>query len=119
MKESNVYIKKQEENIATLCIFSTENMKERTKGLLHLPVLQKNQGLLLNHCRSIHTIGMSYTIDVIYLAKNNEIIKIVDRLKPYRMSACILANRTLELLAGEAERLSLCIGMRVELSCDH
>jgi len=119
MKKINAYIKAKDKNIADLVIFSTENMKERTKGLLALPTLKKSQGLLLNRCRSVHTMGMPYTIDVIYLTKKNKIIKIVSSLKPYRMSACIFANRTLEMLAGEAERLSLSTGMTLHLPNNH
>jgi len=102
-------------NIAKLTVFSTEGIKERTSGLLSLPTLEPHQGLLLNYCRSIHTFGMSYAIDVVYVTKQHKIIKIVHNIKPYRMSICLFAHHTLELRSGEAKRLALAKGMHLVL----
>lgn len=39
----------------------------RLRGLLFRTPLQENQCLVLSPCRSIHTFGMTYAIDVFYL----------------------------------------------------
>jgi uncharacterized membrane protein (UPF0127 family) len=91
----------------TLAVFSTENVFERTGGLLRLTPLKKDQGLLINKCNSIHTFGMTYSLDVVYLNSHLKVVKLVKNIKPKRMSFSLRAKHTLELLAGEISRLDI------------
>ncbi len=95
----------------TLDILSTENVFERTGGLLKLPKLAKGQGLLINKCNSIHTFGMAYNLDVVYLNRDYKIVKLISHMAPRRMSLCLNAKHTLELLSGEITVLGLQRGM--------
>ena len=52
-------------------ILSASTFKARLKGLLGSSDLDENCALLINHCSGIHTIGMKYTIDVVFLDKHN------------------------------------------------
>jgi uncharacterized membrane protein (UPF0127 family) len=98
-----------------LAVFSTENVFERTGGLLRLPALKKDQGLLINKCNSIHTFGMTYSLDVVYLNRHLKVVKLVENIKPKRMSFGLKAKHTLELLAGEISRLELKKNMTLTL----
>lgn len=95
----------------SLSILSTENMSERTSGLLKLPFLEKSEGLLINKCNSIHTFGMKYDLDIIYLDRRYNAVKLVEQIKPRRMSLCLFAKHTLELPSGEIDRLGIKKGM--------
>ena len=88
-------------------LLSTENMLERACGLLKLPRLNKGQGLLINQCSSIHTFGMRYALDIVYLDRHYKVIKLIEAIKPRRMSICLRARHTLELLSGEIKRLAI------------
>ena len=44
-----------------------ETRRERRRGLLGLEALGSRQGLALRRCRSVHTIGMRFPIDVVAL----------------------------------------------------
>jgi uncharacterized membrane protein (UPF0127 family) len=82
----------------------------RLGGLLVLAPLDAGQGLLLVPCSSVHTAFMRYAIDVVFLDRAGVIKKIVPGLKPWRAAACPGAHQTLELAAGQAERLRLAVG---------
>lgn len=86
------------------------SLGERMRGLLGRPPLAHNQGLLISPCNSVHTLGMTYPIDVIYIDRNQCVVKIVPELKPQRVSFCIKASATLELCAGSAKKLKLNLG---------
>ena len=51
----------------------TETMFERMRGLLGADALSPDTGLWINSCNSVHSFFMSFTIDVLYLDKNNEL----------------------------------------------
>lgn len=87
------------------------NAWERMRGLLGRPELQANEALWIDPCPSVHTIGMGYAIDVIFLDKTCRVKKVVAGLKPFRFAACSGARSTLELAAGRAEQLGIEPGM--------
>jgi len=72
-------------------------------GLLRHRKLQNGEGLLLNHCKQVHTFGMKFNIDVIFLSNLGEVIYIENNMRPGRMSKYIRkAFAVLELKAGTA-----------------
>lgn len=79
----------------------------RLRGLLGRAALapEAHEGLLLKPCGSVHTIGMRYPIDVVFLDAEGCVLQVRERLEPLRASACRGARQTLELFAGGAERL--------------
>jgi len=98
-----------------LTVMRADSFKARLLGLLALPRLGPGQALALMPCASVHTLFMRYPIDVVYLDAGHRVIKIVPALAPWRFSACLPARATLELAAGEASRLRLRPGCRIEL----
>lgn len=74
---------------------------ERLIGLMFFK-MPKEEGLLLEPCNSIHTFFMRYPLDVVFISKKNEAIKIVRNLKPWRVTWIYFkASKTLELPAGK------------------
>ncbi|MFB3918934.1 hypothetical protein BU251_00075 [Candidatus Velamenicoccus archaeovorus] len=73
----------------------------RAKGLLGKIGLEDGRGLLIRPCSSIHMFFMKFPIDVLFLAKDGRIIKIVKGLKPWRLSGCWFGcHMVLELKEG-------------------
>lgn len=66
-------------------IIEAVTFKERLIGLLGRNSLPDNTGLKIHSCRQVHTFFMKFTIDVIFLDKNNKIIH-METLKPFRFS---------------------------------
>ncbi len=92
----------------------TATLFERMRGLLARPPLARDEGLLITHCNSVHTVGMGYAIDLVYLDRRGTVLKQVSNLKPWRLSRCGGACMTLELLAGTLDALDLAAGSRLE-----
>ncbi len=88
---------------------------QRVRGLIGRR-LDAGQGLLLRRCGSVHTNFMGYPIDVVYLSREGEIVKLVGALWPWRFSwGGRRAAETLELASGEAQRLGLASGERLDM----
>jgi hypothetical protein len=87
----------------------------RTVGLLGRRGLPPATGLLIRPCGSVHTFGMRFTIDAVYLDRDGRIVKVAPHLRPWRLSrGGRRAHATLELAAGEADRLGMTPGARVD-----
>ena len=91
----------------------TSNPWERVRGLLARPALSAAEGLLIDHCGSVHTMGMRYAIDLVFLGRDWVVKKIVSSLAPWRMALCLGAVMVLELTAGSAARLGITQGMQL------
>jgi uncharacterized protein len=90
-----------------------ESSWERLRGLLGRPALVTGTGLLLAPCASVHSCGMRYAIDLVYLDRVGRVLEVVAGLRPWRMSACWRAHATLELAAGGASAADLVPGRQV------
>ena len=89
----------------------------RARGLMFRKEMDGFDGMLIKPCNSIHTFGMSFAIDVIFLNNKYEVIKVFEKLKPYRMTRPYFsATQVLELKSGTLNgRLNK--GDRLEVSC--
>lgn len=83
---------------------------ERFRGLMFRRDLPWEEGLLFPDCRSVHTCFMRFPIDLVYLADDNEVVKIVEAKKPWRLSACLRAHSVLETAAGRCREGGLDVG---------
>lgn len=95
-------------------VSKTANTWERMRGLLGRPPLLPEQGLLIEPCPSVHTLGMRYPIDIVFLDANYRVLRQVAQLKPLRWAACAGARATLELAPGSLSTLNLTVGERLE-----
>jgi uncharacterized protein len=74
---------------------------QRLRGLLARPPLQRDQGLLLLECDSVHTAGMRYPIDVAFLDADGRVVRSISGLRPWRVGlGGPAATHALELPAG-------------------
>ncbi len=83
----------------------------RLVGLLGSKELPEQTGLWLKPCGGIHTIGMNYPIDVVFLDKKKYITKLTSNIKPNRFcSAGRKTQSVLELPAGTLSRFNIKTG---------
>ena len=83
---------------------------QRLRGLMGRRALPPGEGLLIPHCSSVHTFFMRFPIDVVYLWRDNRVLKIVHAMRCCRVSACWSARSVLEMPAGWAEAHDLRAG---------
>lgn len=73
----------------------------RIRGLLGRKELKSGEALIIKPGNSVHTFFMRFAIDVLFLDKNNRVIKALPALKPFRLSPlCFKAYLTIELAEG-------------------
>jgi uncharacterized membrane protein (UPF0127 family) len=91
----------------------------RLKGLLGKSSLGINDGLLLKQCKGVHTFGMKFSIDVIFLNRDNRIVEIIHNLKPNRITPIYsAADSVLELPAHKVSDAGLSKGDLVDFSTE-
>lgn len=90
--------------------------RTRARGLLGRTSLAPGRALWLAPCRSIHTIGMRFPIDVVYLDRDSRVVAIRERVVPLRVTWGGWRSRgVLEFAAGEVARLGIAPGQQLEL----
>jgi uncharacterized membrane protein (UPF0127 family) len=92
------------------------SMLERMRGLLGRPDLQAAEGMLLQSCRLIHTFGMRYPIDLVYLDRKGRVLKVTPALPARRMDGAWRAHSVLEMAAGEAGRCGIVPGLELPIA---
>ncbi len=76
----------------------------RLLGLALLGRERAGEGLLLPHCRSVHTAGMRFPLDVVFLDDTERVIRIAQAVPPWRLVREPDAAAVLELPASERPR---------------
>jgi len=103
----------RQSELAAAADIADTSQKRRT-GLLKHQSLEPGQGLWIVPCEAVHTFGMKFPIDVLYLSKQKKVLKIRDNMKRSRMSICLRAHSVLELPAGYAAQTSTQVGDQLE-----
>ena len=88
----------------------------RMRGLLGRRGLESGEGLLLRPTGSVHTFFMRFPIDVVFLSREGEVLKVARALPPWRTAGARRAKAVLELAADEADRREIRVGTRLDLS---
>lgn len=87
---------------------------KRVKGLLGKKQMQSDEGILLIPCHQVHTFGMKFAIDVLFLSKEGEIIHIEEEMMPGNVSPYIReCHQILELKCKTARKKEIAAGQRV------
>lgn len=88
----------------------------RARGLLGRAGLAPGHALWLAPCRSIHTVGMRFAIDVVFLDRESRVVVVASALGPFRLAwGGWRAHGALEFASGEATRLGLVEGQKLRL----
>lgn len=115
MKSKQLYINESGAESRMLCnIYIADNFILRARGLLFRKKIGDSEGLLITRCNSVHTFGMRYPIDIVFLNAQMRIIEIVKSLAPYRFSINRKANAVLEFAGSFSETKKIRVGMACE-----
>jgi uncharacterized protein len=83
------------------------------RGLLGRSGLETGEGILLQPASSVHTFFMRFAIDVVFLNRDGEVLKVAKGVPPWRTAAARGARAVVELGAGEAGRRGIRVGDRL------
>lgn len=94
-----------------------DTFRSRLKGLLGRKSLPPECGLLIKPCRSVHSFGMRFSIDVGFVDGEGRLCRVISRMKPFRFSPTVKkAVYVIEAAAGTFEKTGTCEGDQVELA---
>src|SRR3989338_5620498 len=90
--------------------------RQRMVGLLARSTLPADEALIFPACASIHTVGMRFPIDVIFVDRDWRVVAVRERLGP----GCLMlpvrrAWGVIEAACGTLERAGLKVGDRLEV----
>ena len=74
----------------------------RARGLLGRSGLEPGGGMLIDAAPSVHMFFMRFPIDVVFLDRDWKVVRVVHRLRPWRVAGARRAVAALELPAGAA-----------------
>ena len=94
-----------------------DNFLTRLIGLLKRKHLGPEEALWLMPSKGIHTIGMKFPIDVVFLNRGHHVVGLMSGLLPYRISTVHLSGYSvLELPNGTIKKSCTEIGDQFEIS---
>jgi uncharacterized protein len=102
-----VALRRNDSTIACERCLLAETALARMRGLLGRRGLPPGEGILLRPAAAVHTWFMRFPIDCVFLAADGTVLKVAERLAPWRAASCRKAKAVLELAAGEAERVGI------------
>jgi uncharacterized membrane protein (UPF0127 family) len=86
-------------------------LRDRVSGLLTYKDLPPGNALMLKPCNSIHSFFMRFAIDVVFIDRQNRVVRTITQFKPWRISGiCFSAHACIELPAGTIQSTCLSIG---------
>jgi uncharacterized membrane protein (UPF0127 family) len=104
----------REDGKAIAQVWAADRWWSRLRGLLARPPLAADgsQALLITPCASVHTVGMRYPLDLVYLDRAGMVVDWCERVAPWRFSACRRAAATVEFHGGALAELQPRLGER-------
>jgi uncharacterized membrane protein (UPF0127 family) len=89
----------------------------RLRGLIGRSSFEFGEGLLLMGTQGVHTIGMRFAIDVLWLDEDGQVLYSIHAMEPFRFSPIIRkAAMVLELPAGVLRETGTQVGDRIEVA---
>jgi len=85
-----------------LTLVEAGTRKARRRGLSRLDALPGDHALLIR-TPSVHTFGMRFALDLIWLSKDGTVVRVDRNVPAGRMRACLKARSVVETVAGRAD----------------
>lgn len=84
---------------------------KRLKGLMFKRSIPSDFSLIITPCNSIHMFFMRFPLDILFVNKENQVVGVSSRIKPWRLSKIYFkAHYVIEMNAGTIERLNISKG---------
>ncbi len=85
-------------------------------GLIGRKNLSADRGFWIEPCNGVHTFGMRFALDVIYLKADGEVLRLFEWVQPNRLCPLVKGTRAvLELPAGAIALYHMRVGNRYYL----
>ncbi len=91
-----------------------DTWETRNRGLLGKSRMDPEEGLWIDPCPMIHTFFMRFPIDVLFLDKRLRVRRVVENLKPWRLSPWVFSAQSVLELPGGSLRGSVSVDDELE-----
>jgi uncharacterized protein len=89
-----------------LTLLVAGDRRARRRGLARLDALPAGHALLIEHCRSVHTLGMRFALDLLWLDGDGSLVRLDRGVGARRVRTCLRARAVIEAAAGEGEHVA-------------
>ena len=83
---------------------------ERRRGLAGLDDLPLYLGLQIHRCGAVHTVGMRFALDLLWLDRDGRVLRVDNTVPPWRQRLCLRARSVVEIVAGGAGTWAVALG---------
>ncbi|MEA2141914.1 MAG: uncharacterized protein QOI64_344 [Solirubrobacteraceae bacterium] len=90
----------------TLLVAGDRGARRRGLARLEPAALPAGHALLFERCRSVHTIGMRFALDLVWLDADGGLARLDRAVGPRRVRTCLRARAVVETAAGDGERFA-------------
>lgn len=98
-------------------VILADTFLKRLKGLMFKPNLRERECLIINPCKMIHTFGMRFSLDIIFLSNSNIVLETIKDIRPNHISLYVLeSTKVLELPAGTLKATNTVKGDLLKIS---
>ncbi len=87
-----------------LVVLEARGPRARLLGLAWLRDPPPGCALLIPRCRSVHTFGMRFALDLVWLDGDGHPVRLDENVVPRRMRTCLRARAVVETAAGGGAR---------------
>ncbi|MDP1849832.1 MAG: DUF192 domain-containing protein [Solirubrobacteraceae bacterium] len=91
-----------------LTLLVAGDRRSRRRGLARLDpdALPAGCGLAFERCRSVHTIGMRFALDLVWIDAGGIVVRLDRDVGPWRVRTCLRARGVVEAAVGDGERFA-------------
>jgi uncharacterized protein len=86
-----------------LRVAQAQRFGARRRGLAGLEAIDPREGLQLPRTRSVHTFGMRFALDLVWLGRDGGVVRVDRTVPPRRLRTCLRARSVVEVAAGHAD----------------
>ncbi len=86
-----------------LTVVEARSFAARGRGLARLDALPPDVGLWIAPCRSVHTFGMRFALDLVWLDRQDAVLAVDAGVSPRRQRTRLGARSVVEVVAGRGE----------------
>lgn len=106
------------ENVSTHCVIADHvltafDSRSRRQGLLGRDDLSNGSALIIAPSNAVHTFFMRFPIDILFVRRDGDVIKVRSAVRPWRIAAALRAFAVIELAAGSLAQSHTTAGDRV------
>jgi uncharacterized protein len=80
--------------------------RERRRGLARMTPMPPDHALRILKCNSVHTFGMRFALDLVWLGRGGRVVRVDRDVAPRRIRWCLRARSVVETRAGEGDRFA-------------